>query len=75
MIKHDKWNTWLIINNVFQSLGYNLDYKILNSIDFGIPQNRNRLFGVGVRKDLNIKPNIPINKNYFIHLGEKRYVL
>lgn len=75
MIKHDKGNTWLIINNVFQSLGYNLDYKILNSIDFGIPQNRNRLFVVGVRKDLNIKPNIPINKNYFIKYRMQDFLL
>ena len=62
LMNHDKGNTWLIIQKVFDSLGYNIDYRILNSIDFGIPQNRNRLFVVGYRKDLRIKPHIPNKK-------------
>lgn len=75
MINHDKGNTWSIINNVFQSLGYNIDHRILNSIDFGIPQNRNRLFVVGIRKDLNIIPNIPISKNKFINYNMQDFLL
>ena len=35
-----------------QKPSYKWDSKILNSADFGIPQSRNRLFVVGVRKDL-----------------------
>lgn len=63
MVNHDGGNTWLIISKVFKSLGYQIDYKILNAADFGIPQKRNRLFVVGIRNDLNIKPNIPSKKN------------
>lgn len=34
------------------SLGYNLHFKVLNSKDFGVPQNRERVFLVGIRPDL-----------------------
>lgn len=34
------------------SLEYNIHYTVLNSKDFGVPQNRERVFIVGIRKDL-----------------------
>lgn len=34
------------------SLEYNLHYTVLNSKNFGVPQNRERVFIVGIRKDL-----------------------
>lgn len=34
------------------SLGYNLHHTVLNSKNFGIPQNRERVFIIGIRKDL-----------------------
>jgi DNA-cytosine methyltransferase len=34
------------------SLGYNLHHIVLNSKDFGVPQNRERVFIVGIRPDL-----------------------
>ena len=39
--------------------GYNLKYKILTASDYGVPQKRNRLFIVGVRKDLELKFDFP----------------
>ena len=39
---------------MFDSLGYDWKMDKLNSKDYGIPQNRTRLFIVGFRKDLNI---------------------
>ena len=33
----------------FTKLGYVVDYKILNSADYGVPQNRNRVFFVGIK--------------------------
>ena len=62
MINHDKGNTWTIIKGIFDSLGYNIDYKILNAVDFGIPQKRSRLFVVGYKKDFGITPSIPEKK-------------
>lgn len=37
----------------FRSSGYNVDFKVLNSFDYGVPQNRERIFIVGIRNDLN----------------------
>lgn len=34
-------------------LGYNTYYKVLNGKDYGIPQNRERVFAISIRKDLN----------------------
>lgn len=36
-----------------RNLGYNSYYKILNAKDCGIPQNRERVFTVSIRKDIN----------------------
>ena len=63
MLKHDNGKTWEIIKKVFDELNYNIDFKILNSLDFNIPQKRNRLFVVGVRKDLEKTPCLPLKVN------------
>ena len=36
-------------------LGYHVTYKLLNASDYGVPQNRQRVFFIGIRKDLNKK--------------------
>ena len=35
--------------------GYNIVHKTLNAIDYGVPENRERVFIIGIRKDLDIK--------------------
>lgn len=59
LLKHDKGKTWTIIKNVFDELGYDYKFDVLNAADYGIPQTRRRLFVVGFRKDLNINFNFP----------------
>ncbi|GIO21129.1 restriction endonuclease subunit M [Oceanobacillus oncorhynchi subsp. incaldanensis] len=39
----------------FQSKGYNVEYKILNSLEYGIPQKRERLFIFGIKNELGIE--------------------
>jgi DNA (cytosine-5)-methyltransferase 1 len=34
------------------NIGYNNYYKVLNAKDFGIPQNRERVFTISIRKDI-----------------------
>lgn len=34
--------------------GYNVDYRLVNAADYGVPQNRYRVIFIGVRKDLNL---------------------
>ena len=44
-------------------IGYNVVYKLLNASDYGVPQNRQRVFFVGVRKDLGVKFVFPSKQN------------
>lgn len=39
--------------------GYNVQYKLLNSANYGVPQTRERVFFVGVRKDLGVQYVFP----------------
>lgn len=45
---------WAYLNDSFQSIGYNLTHKVLSPVEFGIPQNRKRIFIVGIRTDLSM---------------------
>ena len=58
MVSHNKGDTWETIKNVFQSLGYSIKFKVLNSLNYGIPQDRKRLFVVGL-KDKSLKFEFP----------------
>lgn len=68
LFNHDKGKTLKTILNVLrEDLGYFVpDPQVLNAKDFGVPQNRERIFIVGFRGDLGIEsfkyPN-PTNKN------------
>lgn len=50
LINHDKGNTFLRIKQELEGAGYDVNAKILNSKDFGIPQRRNRVFIVAFNK-------------------------
>lgn len=54
LVTHDKGNTLKIIINSLDSAGYNVIYKVLTTLDYGIPQMRQRVYFVGIRKDLKI---------------------
>lgn len=47
----NRGNLELILGE-FAQIGYCVKWKILNAYDFGLPQNRERVFIVGIRKDL-----------------------
>ena len=49
LIHHDKKNTFKVIINSLKELGYNVSYKVLNTKDFGLPQNRERIFIIGCK--------------------------
>ena len=44
---HDNGNTWAVVKDVLSGLGYKLFDTIMNSKDYGIPQNRERIIVVG----------------------------
>ena len=49
---HDKGKTFKIIKKTFEDLGYTVFSEILNSKDFGVPQNRERIYIVCFRNDI-----------------------
>ena len=52
---HDGGKTWKKMQEVFKDLGYSFSWSVLNAKNYGIPQNRERLFVVGFRNDLTLK--------------------
>ncbi len=54
LVMHDKGNTFRVIRQAFRDIGYQVYWKILNSKDFGVPQNRERIYIVAFRDDLNV---------------------
>ena len=47
LVNHDGGNTLRVIKNTLTNLGYAVSYKVLNSKDFGVPQERKRIYIVG----------------------------
>ncbi len=52
MLNHDGGRTWKIISEIFDELHYSWTYWVLNAKDYGLAQNRRRIFVVGFREDL-----------------------
>lgn len=51
---HDGGKTWKKMQQVFSELDYSFSWNVLNARDYGVPQNRERLFVVGFRNDLDL---------------------
>lgn len=52
LVSHDKGRTLKTMIEVFEDIGYNVSYNVLNSWDYGVAQKRIRVFIVGVRNDI-----------------------
>lgn len=55
----NKRSAFPLIIKEFEDSGYDVQYRILNSADYGVPQKRERVIIVGFRKDLHISFNFP----------------
>lgn len=55
LANHDNGETLRVIISKLESLNYQVSYNILNSADFGVPQNRKRIYIVGHKK---FKPDL-----------------
>ena len=60
LLSLEKGKVFKMILNDFGSLGYNVSYKVLNAADYGVPQIRQRVIIVGVRKDLKFEYRFPL---------------
>lgn len=67
LLSHDSGSTWGVIEKKFKELGYNYFHKILNAKDYGIPQNRERLFVVGFRNKKDFKFPDPVKLKIDMH--------
>lgn len=47
LLNHDKGDTFEVILSALDELGYDVEWQVLNSKDFGVPQNRERVFIIG----------------------------
>lgn len=48
LVSHDKGRTFKTIINILESIGYGVEFRLLNSSSFDIPQNRTRVYIVGL---------------------------
>lgn len=73
ILSMEKGNLFKKIKFEFENLGYNLKYKILNAVDFGVPQQRERVILVGYKGDNNFlfpSPTYGDNKKPYITLKD-----
>lgn len=52
ILSNDEGRTWETMCKVFTDLDYSWKFSVLNAKNYGIPQNRERVFVVGIRNDL-----------------------
>lgn len=48
-----------ILKEQFEEIGYSIDYDTINAVNFGVPQNRERVVIIGCRNDLKIEWSFP----------------
>jgi DNA (cytosine-5)-methyltransferase 1 len=59
---HDKGKTFQTVLDKFKELNYDLQHSILKATDYEIPQSRQRLFLIGIKKESNVKISFPPDK-------------
>ena len=72
LVGHDNGNTFKVIIEELEKAGYkNPKFKVLNAMEYGnIPQNRERVFTVSIRKDLGINYKFPKKQKLKIKLKD-----
>lgn len=75
LLSHDEGRTWETIKNVFNDLNYDFKFTTLNAKDYGIPQNRERIFVVGFRKDLMLNKQFEFPKPIYLNKTMKDFLI
>jgi len=52
LVSHDKGRTLETMIKVFEEVGYIVQYKVLNSVEYGVAQKRQRIVIIGIREDI-----------------------
>lgn len=67
---HDNGNTFNVIRNHLEALGYNVYAKVLNALDYGVPQKRERIIIVGFLDNVFFKFPDPIPSERRLKLSD-----
>lgn len=67
LLNHDEGRTWNVMHDIFEELGYHVYFRVLNSRDYGIPQNRERVYCLGFKKKTNFTFPAPIPLEYVMY--------
>lgn len=60
---HDGGNTFRVIKSHLEALGYHVYAKVLNALDFGVPQKRERIIIVGFLDDVQFSFPAPVDES------------
>ena len=63
LLSHDQGRTFRTILSTLDELGYDAEWQLLNSKDYGVPQNRERVFIIGHLRGAGGRPVFPIREN------------
>lgn len=63
LLNHDGGATFETILRTLDELGYNVEWQVLNSKNFGVPQNRERVFIIGHLRERSIRAIFPLGGN------------
>lgn len=66
---HDRGRTFKVIISHLEALGYHVHYKVLNALDFGVPQKRERIIIIGFLDDVPFEfpDSVPENERLFLN--------
>lgn len=67
---HDKGKTFEVVKNVLSDMGYNVYAEVMNSKYFGVPQNRERIFIICFKKNVDFTFPDQKNLNNQVKLGD-----
>src|SRR5690606_33529773 len=62
LLSHNGGKTFVTIRNTMGELGYDAEWQVLNSKDFGVPQNRERVFIIGYPRGTRRRKVFPIRE-------------
>jgi DNA (cytosine-5)-methyltransferase 1 len=71
LVTHDGGKTFEVILSILNSLHYRVSYRVLNSKDFGVPQERKRIYIVGAKGKTVGLESFEIIHNYVEKILEK----